>query len=150
MAKGTSTVKRWDNSNKNQRSTPRSVIGPLLANLYLHYTVDKWLSIEFPQCSFIRYADDAIIFCISQNEGQTMMKAVEKRLTECGLEMHALKSKLVYCKDSNRKYHKNYPTITFDFPGFTFKPRLAQNSNRGEWFTSFLPAVSIKAMRSMN
>jgi len=27
-----------------------SVIGPLLANLYLHYTMDKWLSIEFPQC----------------------------------------------------------------------------------------------------
>jgi len=127
-----------------------SVIGPLLANLYLHYAMDKWLSIEFPQCSFIRYADDAIIFCISKNEGQTVMKAVEKRLTECGLEMHALKSKLVYCKDSNRKYHKDYPAISFDFLGFTFKPRLAQNSIRGEWFTNFLPAVSTKAMRSMN
>lgn len=127
-----------------------SVIGPLLANLYLHYTMDKWLSIEFPQCSFIRYADDAIIHCRTQNEGQTVVKAVAKRLTQCGLEMHASKTKLVYCKDSNRKYDKHYPIISFDFLGFTFKPRLAQNSIRGEWFTNFLPAVSTKAMRSMN
>lgn len=127
-----------------------SVIGPLLANLYLHYTMDKWLSIEFPQCSFIRYADDAIIFCKSQNEGQTVMKTVAKRLTQCGLEMHASKTKLVYCKDSNRKYDKHYPIVTFDFLGFTFKPRLAQNSIRGEWFTNYLPAVSTKAMKAMN
>ncbi len=127
-----------------------SVIGPLLANLYLHYTMDKWLSIEFPHCSFIRYADDAIIFCRSQNEGQTVMKAVGKRLAECGLEMHASKTKLVYCKDSNRKYDKDYPIVSFDFLGFTFMPRLAQNSIRGEWFTNYLPAVSTKAMKSMN
>jgi RNA-directed DNA polymerase len=127
-----------------------SVIGPLLANLYLHYTMDKWLSIEYPQCSFIRYADDAIIFCRTQNDGQTVMKAVAKRLTECGLEMHASKTNLVYCKDSNRKYGKHYPVVSFDFLGFTFKPRLAQNSIRGEWFTNFLPAVSTKAMRAMN
>jgi RNA-directed DNA polymerase len=88
-----------------------SVIGPLLANLYLHYTMDKWLGIEFPQCSFIRYADDAIIFCTSQNEGQTVMKALEKRLTECGLQMHASKTKLVFCKDSNRRFYKDYPNV---------------------------------------
>jgi group II intron reverse transcriptase/maturase len=127
-----------------------SVIGPLLANLYLHYTMDKWLSIEFPQCSLIRYADDAIITCWSQNEGQTVMKAVEKRLSECGLQMHASKTKLVFCKDSNRKFYKNYPNVSFDFLGFTFRPRMAQNSIRGEWFTNFLPAVSTKAKKSMN
>lgn len=127
-----------------------SVIGPLLANLYLHYTMDKWLSIEFPQCSFIRYADDSLIFCKSQNESQTVMKAVAKRLSECGLEMHASKTKLVFCKDSNRKFYKDYPNVSFDFLGFTFKPRLAQNSIRGEWFTNFLPAVSTKAKCSMN
>jgi len=127
-----------------------SVIGPLLANLYLHYTMDKWLGIEFPQCSLIRYADDAIIICKSQNEAQTVMKAVAKRLTQCGLEMHASKTKLVYCKDSNRRYEKHYPVVSFDFLGFTFKPRLAQNSKRGEWFTNFLPAVSRKAMKAMN
>ena len=127
-----------------------SVIGPLLANLYLHYAMDKWLSIEFPQCSFVRYADDAIIFCRTQNEGQTVMKVVASRLAACGLETHASKTKLVYCKDSNRTYDKHYPNVMFDFLGYTFKPRLARNSIRGEWFTNFLPAVSTKALSSMN
>lgn len=127
-----------------------SVIGPLLANLYLHYTMDKWLSIEYPKCSLVRYADDAIIMCRSQNEGQTVMKALEKRLTDCGLEMHALKTKLVYCKDSNRRFYKDYPVISFDFLGFTFRPRQAQNGRKDGSFTNFLPAVSTKAMKAMN
>jgi RNA-directed DNA polymerase len=127
-----------------------SVIGPLLANVYLHYTMDKWLSIEFPQCSLVRYADDAIIVCKTHKEGQTVMKALAKRLTDCGLQMHASKTRLVYCKDSNRRYDQHYPIVSFDFLGFTFKPRLAQNSIRGEWFTNFLPAVSTKAMKAMN
>jgi len=127
-----------------------SVIGPLLANLYLHYTMDKWLSIEFPQCSLIRYADDAIVTCTSQNEGQTVMKAVAKRLSDCGLQMHALKTKLVFCKDSNRRFYRAYPNVSFDFLGFTFKPRLALHPIRKERFTTFTPAVSIKAMKAMN
>jgi RNA-directed DNA polymerase len=127
-----------------------SVIGPLLANLYLHYAIDKWISIGFPQCSIVRYADDAIILCTSQNEGQTVMKAVAKRLTDCGLEMHASKTKLVFCKDSNRRFYRDYPIIAFDFLGFTFKPRQAQNGRKDGSFTNFLPAVSTKAMKVMN
>jgi len=127
-----------------------SVLGPVLANLYLHYCMDKWLSKEFPQCSFERYMDDAIIHCQTQNEGQTVMKAMGRRFEECGLQMHEKKTKLVYCKDSNRTYNKEYPIVMFDFLGFTFKPRLAQNSIRGDWFTNFLPAVSTKAIKKMN
>jgi RNA-directed DNA polymerase len=124
-----------------------SVIGPVLANLYLHYCMDKWLSIEFPYFFFERYADDSIIYCQTQNEGQTIMKALERRLSECGLQMHQSKTKIVYFRDSNGRY---YRIVSFDFLGFTFKPRLAQNSKRGERFTNWLPAVSTKAMSSMN
>ncbi|MFT4153644.1 group II intron reverse transcriptase/maturase [Parafilimonas sp.] len=127
-----------------------SVIGPLLANLYLHYTMDKWLSIAYPQCTLVRYVDDAIIMCRSRDESQTVMKSLEQRLTDCGLEMHASKTKLVYCKDSNRKFYKDYPVITFDFLGFTFMPRQAQNGRKDGSFTNFLPAVSTKAMKAMN
>jgi len=78
------------------------------------------------------------------------LKAVSKRLSDCGLQMHASKTKLVFCKDSNRKFYKDYPNVSLDFLGFTFMPRSAQNSIRGEWFTDFLPAVSRKAMKAMN
>lgn len=125
-----------------------SVIGPVLANLYLHYCMDKWLSNEYPRHPFERYADDAIIHCWKQTDGMRIMKALEERLKQCGLEMHPLKTKLVYCKDSNRI--NEHPNVTFDFLGYTFKPRIAQNSIRGEWFTNWLPAVSTKAMKSMN
>ena len=125
-----------------------SVIGPLLANLYLHYGMDNWLSREYPNCPFERYADDAIVHSSTEQEGLKVMKALEERLGQCGLAMHPLKTKLVYCKDSNRRM--SYPNVTFDFLGYTFKPRQAQNSIRKETFTNWLPAVSGKSMKSMN
>lgn len=125
-----------------------SVIGPVLANLYLHYCMDIWLETKYAHCSFERYADDAIIHCKTQNVGLMVMKALGKRLRECGLEMHPSKTKLVYCKDSNRK--DIFPNVSFDFLGYTFKPRQAQHTGRKETFTSWLPAVSRKAMKSMN
>ncbi len=127
-----------------------SVIGPLLANLYLHYCLDKWLSTEYPECSFIRYADDAIVHCKRGSDAFNIVTAIDRRLAACGLQMHTSKTKLVYCRDSNRTFNTVHPIVSFDFLGFTFKPRLAQNSQRKEWFTNCLPAVSTKAMRSMN
>lgn len=125
-----------------------SVIGPILANLYLHYCMDIWLVRKHPNCPFERYADDAIIHCSTEKEGMDVMKALEERLQQCGLQLHPLKTKLVYCRDSNRKW--TYPNVTFDFLGYTFMPREAQNSIRKETFTNWLPAVSKKAMKSMN
>ena len=126
-----------------------SIIGPVLANLYLHYCIDRWLDIEFPYCAFERYMDDCIIHVDSQNKGMIIMKALEERLRECGLQLHPTKTKLVYCRDSNRKKKGDY-NVSFDFLGYAFKPRLAQNSQRGEWFTNWLPAVSTKSKRSMS
>ncbi len=125
-----------------------SAIGPVLANLYLHYCMDKWLSKEYPHCSFERYAADAIIHCWTQKDGMRIMKALEERLKQCGLEMHPLKTKLVYCKDSNRT--KEYPNVSFDFLGYTFKPRQARNGRKDGSFTNCLPAVSMKSVKSMN
>jgi len=125
-----------------------SVIGPLLANLYLHYCMDVWLGRNYPRCSFERYADDAIIHCRTKKDGMEIMKALEDRMKQCGLEMHPLKTKLVYCKDSNRR--DDHPEVTCDFLGYTFKPRQAQNGRKDGSFTNWLPAVSTKAMKSMN
>lgn len=126
-----------------------SIIGPVLANLFLHYCLDKWLEKEFPGRPFERYADDAVIHCWSLQEALIVKKALLERMKSCGLELHPEKTHIVYCKDSNRR-QKGYPKMSFDFLGYTFRPRLAQNSQRGEWFTNWLPAVSSKSMRSMN
>lgn len=125
-----------------------SVIGPVLANLYLHYCMDSWLCRHFPHSPFERYADDAIIHCRSELEAKELLESLTARLCECGLELHPQKTKVVYCKDSNRRM--DHANVSFDFLGYTFKPREAQNSVRKETFTNFLPAVSQKAMTAMN
>ena len=126
-----------------------SIIGPVLANLYLHYCMDIWLEREFPGCRFERYADDAIIHCHRMNEALALKAALERRMEECGLQLHPEKTNIVYCKDSNRTA-KGVSKMSFDFLGYTFRPRLAENGQRGEWFTNWLPAVSHRSMRSMN
>jgi RNA-directed DNA polymerase len=123
-----------------------SVIGPLLSNLFLHYAFDEWMRRSYPEIPFERYADDIICHLRSGEEAERIRAIIQKRLTECNLELNESKTKVVYCKDSNRK--RNEDQIQFDFLGFTFRPRSAKN-HRGEYFCSFLPAISNKAKRKI-
>jgi retron-type reverse transcriptase len=76
-----------------------SVVGPLLANLYLHYSFDKWMEQHYPHILFERYADDVVCHCRSELEALKLREALESRLTACKLQMHPVKTKIVYCKD---------------------------------------------------
>ncbi|CAN7772703.1 reverse transcriptase domain-containing protein [Cupriavidus necator] len=100
----------------------------------------------YSQCPFARYADDAVVHCRSQAQAEAVMRAIASRLEECGLTMHPGKSKVVYCKDSNRT--ATYPNVQFTFLGFTFRPRVAL-SKHNRRFTSFLPAVSSDTLKRM-
>ena len=127
--------------------TPQGgVISPLLANLFLHHAFDEWLVRTYPFLLFERYADDAIIHCGSEAEAQRVLSALRVRLKECGLELHPVKTKIVYCKDDNRR--GSYAQTEFDFLSFTFRPRRARN-RRGEFFVNFLPAISNKAAKTI-
>lgn len=119
-----------------------SVIGPVLANLFLHYAFDQWLTREQPRIKFERYADDIICHCVSLKQAQFIKKIIKKRLADCKLELNETKTKIVYCKKNHREI--DYPIIQFDFLGYTFKPRRAINSD-GEVFLNFSPAVSKEA-----
>ena len=122
------------------RGSPQgSAISPVLANLFLHYALDSWLGREFPAVPFERYADDAILHCKSKQQAQMVLDAIVERLAQVGLELNLDKTRIVYCKDSNRK--GSYEHEQFTFLGYTFRPRPAWN-RRGELFVSFAPAVS--------
>jgi RNA-directed DNA polymerase len=87
-----------------EKGTPQGgVISPLLANLFLHYAFDRWMAKEYPQMAFERYADDAIVHCRTEAEAQGIRAAIAARLKECGLELHPEKTKVVYCKDDDRR-----------------------------------------------
>ncbi|APF02504.1 TPA: group II intron reverse transcriptase/maturase [Legionella pneumophila] len=123
------------------------VISPVLSNLFLHYVFDSWMTRSAPETSWCRYADDGLVHCKTESEAQRIRRRLEARFIECGLEMHPDKTKIVYCKDSNRR--SNYKDTSFDFLGFTFRPREAKNQRNGLRFTSFTPAVSKTAMKAM-
>jgi group II intron reverse transcriptase/maturase len=129
------------------KGTPQGgVISPVLANLFLHYALDRWLQRHYPLVPFERYADDVIVHCRSEGEAQQVLTAIRTRLAACGLELHPTKTRIVYCKDGRRR--AGYEPTSFDFLGFTFRARLARN-RRGEGFVGFLPAISRKAAKAI-
>lgn len=132
---------------KRDRGSPQgSVISPLLANLFLHYGLDMWLTKNYPHNPFERYADDIIAHCRSEEEAKEMKGAIEERLKQCKLELHTEKTKIVYC---SRESRQRYPNEKFDFLGYTFETRWLK-SKFGGIFITFSPAVSKKALKSMS
>ena len=99
-----------------EKGTPQgSVISPLLANLFLHYAFDRWMAEHHPNIRFERYADDILCHCRSEAQAQWLWGVLKRRFAECGLELHPQKTKIVYCKDDDRRGH--YPNEAFDFLG---------------------------------
>jgi RNA-directed DNA polymerase len=129
------------------RGTPQgSAISPLIANLFMHYAFDAWMAREHPGIRFERYCDDAVVHCASEKQARHMRAAIAARLAEVGLELHPGKTRIVYCKDADRR--GDHEVTSFTFLGYEFRPRLAKNRH-GKHFVSFLPAVSRDAMKAM-
>lgn len=127
--------------------TPQGgVISPVLANLFLHYTFDDFMAKEFPNIPWARYADDGIAHCASLKQAKYLQRRLEERFQLFGLELNLEKTKIVYCKDDDRQ--QDYPTISFDFLGYTFRPRHSKNKY-GKFFTNFLPAIADKAKKAI-
>jgi RNA-directed DNA polymerase len=129
------------------KGTPQGgVVSPLLSNLFLHYVFDQWMHKHYPDIPFERYADDGICHCKTLAQAQQLRAALERRFAECHLELHPQKTRVVYCKDDDRR--GTYPDHSFDFLGYTFRPRRSKN-RWGKFFISFTPAVSNKAAKAM-
>jgi RNA-directed DNA polymerase len=130
------------------RGSPQGAsISPLLANLFMHYAFDDWMAREFPHVPFERFVDDVIVHCVSEQQARRVKDAIAVRLAECGgLQLHPAKTRIVYCKTSQR--HGRHRQVSFDFLSYTFKPRVAVRKD-GEWFTTFSPAISGKSAKAI-
>ena len=128
------------------KGTPQGgVISPLLANLFLHYALDKWLEQNDKTVKYVRYADDVIIHCVSKAQSEQLLKSLQERMFSVGLELHPEKTKIVYCKDYRRK--GTYPVVKFDFLGYSFQPRTTKSKKTKGLFLGFDCAISISSRK---
>jgi group II intron reverse transcriptase/maturase len=123
-----------------------SAISPVLANLFLHYAFDAWMTRQYSGVQFERYADDAVIHCGSLAQAEMVLAALRERMGEVGLELHLDKTRIVYCKDGRRS--GDYAHTSFTFLGFDFRPRRVRVKS-GKMMLGFNPAVSKHAVKQM-
>lgn len=111
-----------------EEGTPQGgVISPLLANIYLHYSLDLWFERSFaPGCHgaarLIRYADDFVVCFSSKTEADRFREELVERLAKFGLEVEPSKTKVIAfgpgASSLVKQEGKSKPE-TFDFLGFT-------------------------------
>ena len=119
------------------RGTPQgSSVSPVLANLFLHYAFDAWMTREFPGVRFERYVDDAVVHCVSEAQARTVLAALEERMAQVGLTLHPDKTRIVYCKDGRRTGSGEHTSFTF--LGYTFRAR-GVRTKTGRMMTGFTP-----------
>ncbi len=112
------------------RGTPQgSAISPLLANMMLHYAFDAWMAREHPTVQFERYCDDIIVHARSERQARQLWATIAKRLAECGLELNERKTRIVYCKDDDRR--GSWPGGACDLPDTRAAHRRGQNTGDG-------------------
>lgn len=126
------------------RGTPQGgVISPLLANIFLHLALDQWMHETFPGIPFERYADDLVVHCRTEAQAKWVLGQIDIRLRRCRLELHPGKTRVVCCDVADRER-----VASFDFLGFTFRPRTAK-AKSGQIFVTFGPGISPKAAKGI-
>ena len=113
------------------RGTPQgSSVSPVLANLFMHYAFDTWLTRNYPGVQFERYADDAVVHCATERQAREVLAAIGKRMEQVGLRLHPAKTRIVYCKDGDRR--GSHEHTSFTFLGFTFRRPRGPRQEREE------------------
>lgn len=131
------------------KGTPQGgPISPLIANIFLHYGFDTWMSRGFPGVGFERFADDVVVHCVTERQAHQVREAIGRRFADIGLQLHPDKTHIVYCKDDRRRW--DYERVTFTFCGYAFRPRKAFDKVRGRARTGFLPAVAPGKLTDMS
>jgi len=107
--------------------TPQGAgISPLLANIFLHYSLDLWVHrwrLGAHGCvSVVRYADDFVMGFESEADARRMLADLTERMAKFGLSLHREKTRLIlfgkFAAERCRRVGMRRPE-TFDFLGFT-------------------------------
>ena len=85
-----------------------------------------------------------MVHCPSRQRAEQVLAALGERMGQVGLALHPDKTKIVYCKDNNRR--GTFGCTSFTFLGYTFRPR-ASRDRQGRSFLAFLPAISTDALK---
>jgi hypothetical protein len=122
---GVSEDGQWS---KTEVGTPQgAVISPLLANVFLHYTLDLWVQqwrkkSAAGDCIIVRYADDFVLGFQHRREAERFLSELRERFTKFGLALHPDKTRLIefgrFAAENRRKRGDHKPE-TFAFLGFT-------------------------------
>lgn len=110
-----------------EEGTPQGgVISPLLANIYLHYALDRWFEKVYRKsCTgfarLIRYADDFVVCFQHKADAERFREELVKRLGKFGLEVEPTKTKVMEfgrfaVQNADRRGER---AGTFDFLGLT-------------------------------
>ena len=99
---------------KTKLGTPQGgLISPVIANVYLHYTLDKWFEIDikgkYKNCYLIRYCDDFIVCFQNEDDANWFYNEVTLRFQKYKLELEPTKTRIIYLSDNP----------SFDFLGYT-------------------------------
>jgi hypothetical protein len=100
-----------------------SIVSPILANIFAHYTLDEWIEKVVTQhcrgtVKLFRYCDDVVICCRYEKDAKKIKEVLVKRLEKYKLKLNEEKTKMV--KFSKRKLYQGVKQETFDFLGFTW------------------------------
>jgi RNA-directed DNA polymerase len=115
--------------------TPQGdVISPLLANIFLHEVLDRWVQrdvrrrVKAVQC--LRYADDFVLLFQSEDDARRVMAVIHKRFERFGLKLHPEKTRLLSFDSPGLGTKRAQRERSFDFLGFTHFWVL---SRKGHW-----------------
>ena len=106
-----------------------------------------WLSKQYPEVSFVRYADDVVIHCKSKEKAEEVLEAIRRRLKEVKLEIKESKTRIAYCKDYRRR--KEEENVQYEFLGYSFEPRKREDRNKKESYIAFTGEISQSSQKKI-
>ncbi|MBI5505068.1 MAG: hypothetical protein HY899_09705 [Deltaproteobacteria bacterium] len=129
-------IKKWRNAGVLEEGNWRQVemgvsqgssIGPLLANIYLHYAFDLWAQqwrerYAHGDVVLVRYADDIAAGFEHRSDAERFLAELRERFARFALELHPDKTRIIefgrFAALNARRRGEGKPE-TFDFIGFT-------------------------------